>query len=229
VVHNGLNAASYPASPNRRYNERFQIPRGAPLVGIIGVLARWKGQPEFIQMARAMIESGSAAHFVVIGDEIYDTGSDRGYGTSLRELARGLEGRLHFAGYETDPAVAIGGLDVLVHASIRPEPFGRVVIEGMACEVPVVCAAAGGVLEVVKDRTTGLLFPPGDVNAMGRAVGELISDPGLRRRLARAGREEFLDRFTRERHVEQIVALYRSILSEASGRARGRNRPSSDE
>src|ERR1700704_3441600 len=79
-------------------------------------------------------------------------------------------------------------LDILVHASIIPEPFGQVVIEGMAAGLPVVAAGAGGPAEVIEDGVTGILYPPGDVGALASALRKLAAKPHLRERLGRAGR-----------------------------------------
>jgi glycosyltransferase involved in cell wall biosynthesis len=215
VVHNGLDPEQFRREPNGELRERLGLAPGTPVVGIVGALARWKGQLEFLRMARILlIERGLDAGFAVIGGEIYDTASpDAGLEGRLREEAErlGIARRVHFTGFVDDAARAINGLDVLVHASVRPEPFGRVIVEAMACGVPVVAADAGGVPELVRDGETGLLAPPGGVAAMADAVARLLTDPGRRTRLADRAREDFLERFTLERHVRGIAAVYDAI------------------
>jgi glycosyltransferase involved in cell wall biosynthesis len=214
VVHNGLSERTYIRDPNRDFHHVMGIPPEKPLVGIIGVLARWKGQLEFLRMAEELVRRGSDAYFVVIGGEIYDTGSDSGFGKELREQARlmGIAERVHFAGYQSDPVRAINGLDVLVHASVKPEPFGRVILEAMACGVPAVASAAGGVMEFVREGDSGLLFPPGDVEAMANAVERLLKNASLRARLSTEGRKEFLADFTQKRHVERMAEVYSQLV-----------------
>ncbi len=215
VIHNGIDAETYRPAPNRELHERLGVSPKRPMIGILGVLARWKGQLEFLRMAAELRSRGVDACFAVIGGEIYDTVGDQGYGRALRDEAErlGLGGDVLFAGQLPDPARAINGLDVLVHASVRPEPFGRVLIEGMACEVPVVASAAGGVLEIARNGETALLFRPGDPAGMADAVERLLLEPELARRLARAGRAEFLARFTREEHFRRMQGLYGRILA----------------
>ena len=218
VIHNGISLSKYISKPNRFFNRMAGISDDIQIVGILGVLARWKGHFEFIQMAKKLIESDSSACFVIIGDAIYDTLGDDGYKEELvREVRRlGLEKRIIFSGFQEDSVRALNGLDVLVHASIQPEPFGRVVIEAMACGVPVVCSAAGGVLEIVKEGENGFLFVPGCIEEMVTKVQSLLGSIELRQRLSAHGQASVKSLFTLERHVEQVVEIYRLILDSSS-------------
>src|SRR5262249_23564458 len=80
-------------------------------------------------------------------------------------------------------------LDVLVHASVTPEPFGQVILEGMAAAVPVIAARAGGPAEILSDGRTGILFEPNDAVELAAAMVR-IQDPSLREQLAVAARQE---------------------------------------
>jgi glycosyltransferase involved in cell wall biosynthesis len=215
VIHNGLDPQRYTARRNKDFHELLGVSPDAPMVGIIGVLARWKGQREFLEMARLLIDRGSNARFVVIGGEIYDTGRDAGYGEFLKSeaLRLGIADRVLFTGFAKDPVRAIGGLDVLVHASIKPEPFGRVILEAMACEVPVVASSEGGVLELIEEGSSGLLYPPGNVTAMTEAVQRVLTDAALRERLKERALFRYQQNFTSVRHVEAVARLYDSIIS----------------
>lgn len=214
VVHNGLDPLLYAPRRNRLFNSRLGASESTPIVGIVGVLARWKGQSVFLRMARILADRGLDARFVVVGGEIYDTASDSGFGQELRLEARalGIEDRVLFTGFLKDPIEVMNGLDVLVHASVRPEPFGRVVIEGMACGVPVVASRDGGILEILEEGKTGLCAEPGNETELADAVGRLLLDPALRERLARAGRGEFERRFTSQAYVDGVVRIYEGLL-----------------
>lgn len=216
VAHNGLDPSQYSLRPSKLFHRKWDIAPEVPLVGIMGILARWKGQMEFLRMASGLIASGTEAHFVIIGDEIYDTKSDQGFATELRQECERLSigNRVHFAGFHENPAEALNGLDILVHASTRPEPFGRVILEAMACGVPVVASRAGGVPEFVRDGLTGILCEPGDIEGMRNAVAALLADSGLREKLVERARVDFLSSYTIEKHSETVAALYDSIASE---------------
>jgi glycosyltransferase involved in cell wall biosynthesis len=214
VIYNGLSGERYRSDRDESLRKEFAVPAGAPIVGILGVLARWKGQVEFMRMAAELVRSGSNAHFMIVGSRIYDTAGDRDYEEELRRMVRelGLEGRVHFAGFRKDAVRVLNGLDVLVHASIRPEPFGRVVLEAMACEVPVVATRGGGIDEFVEEGKTGKLVSPGDVTEMAQAVRTLLSEPELRSRIVSNAKASFSASFTMERHLAAIRKTYSEVL-----------------
>lgn len=130
------------------------------------------------------------------------------YQQQLRALSArlGLEDALSFLGrvpLEEMPAL-MRAHDVLLVPSIWPEPFARVVLEGMISGMVVVATPAGGSAEIVRDGENGLLFPPGDSHALARCIVRLAEDPGLRRQLAQAGRQTVLEHFTRQKMMDQI-------------------------
>lgn len=123
------------------------------------------------------------------------------------------ESRIHFAGHRPDPAAVLNALDVLVHCSIRPEPFGRILIEAMACGIPVVASAAGGVLEIVTHEKNGLLYAPAHIDQMSEQCQRLLRDPALRQRLIVGGEQYFQEKGTLDRVVEKVAAFYRRQIS----------------
>lgn len=156
-------------------------------VGIVGRLAPWKGQDVFLAaFARAF--PGGDAQAVVVGEALFGA-DEEAYADGLRAQAAalGIEGRVDFRGFRAQIEQELARLDVLVHASVLPEPFGLVVAEGMAAGLTVVAADAGGPAEVVTDGEDGLLYPPGDVAALAAALLR-AGDEGLRRRLGAAAR-----------------------------------------
>ena len=188
------------------------IRNGGPLrVGMVGRLAPWKGQHVFLEaFARAF--AGGEEEAVVVGSAFFSE-EEIAYESSLRDmvLRLGLEHRVRFAGFVEDVASEMVKMDIVVHASVVPEPFGQVVVEAMALGLPVIASGAGGPAEVVSDGVDGLLHPPGDVEALTAALKRLASDPGLRRRLGTAGRER-ARQFTPSVVAPQIMAVYERLL-----------------
>ncbi|MBI4925288.1 MAG: glycosyltransferase family 4 protein [Bdellovibrio sp.] len=215
VIYNGLDLNYFKKKRNLLLHQKLCLPQSTPLVGILGALAKWKGQIEFIRMAKKMIDNGSEAHFLIIGDEIYDTFSEKGFKEVIKEEIQNLKlkDRIHLLGFQKETNEIINGLDVLVHASIRPEPFGRVIIEAMACEVPVVCSAAGGVLEIVDNGKTGLLFSPGNAKEMAACVFKLLEDKELCNKLTSNALKNVDINFNLHTQTEKIATLYKQILS----------------
>ncbi len=172
-----------PAAPARPETPAHS---GPLIVGMVGRLAPWKGQDVFLRAFAAAAETRDLrAHLV--GSAMF--GEDA-YAESLHRLCAdlGISDRVDFRGFRDDIWAELAAMDVLVHASVTPEPFGQVVIEGMAAGLPVIAADAGGPAEVVTSGRDGLLVPPGDVTELTRAIGDLADDPHQRARLAAAGR-----------------------------------------
>jgi glycosyltransferase involved in cell wall biosynthesis len=187
---------------------------GGPLrVGVLGRLAPWKGQHVFLQaFAHAFPHGDEQA--VVVGAALF---GEEAYVRELRDLAGrvGLDGRVEFRGFREDVAAELARLDVLVHCSVVPEPFGQVVLEGMAAGIPVVAAAAGGPAEVVDDGVNGLLYPPGDAAALAALLRRLAADPGLRRRLGAAG-PQAAEAFSPEAVAARMGAFYTELTGNRS-------------
>jgi glycosyltransferase involved in cell wall biosynthesis len=186
------------------------IPDDAPCFGILGALQEWKGQNVFLRAARRVMEAIPDARACVLGAE---PGDEDAYTRELRELARelGIADRVVFTGFLRNVPGALALLDVVVHASIRPEPFGRVIAEAMLMGKPVVATDAGGAREIVHDGVTGLLVPPGDEAALAHAIVTLFRDPSLARRLASEGQRDAAARFSADAHVRLVEQVYAQV------------------
>jgi glycosyltransferase involved in cell wall biosynthesis len=198
----------------REHIERCSAPRRAnsvPQIGIIGRIAPWKGQDVFLEAAAILSRQGFSARFRIAGSAMF--GEEQKFEHELRELAASLGTAEHveFLGFSDVPAV-LGSLDVLVHASRIPEPFGQVIIEGMAAGLPVIATDGGGAREIIEDRKTGLLVPMGDAAALAQALMELLSRREFARALAVAGRQHVLEHFTVEQSARRSEALYEALL-----------------
>jgi glycosyltransferase involved in cell wall biosynthesis len=193
--------------------ERPADRNGHPLrVGMVGRVAPWKGQHVFLEaFARAFPEGSERA--VVVGAPLFGR-AEEAYARDLGELAAtlGVGERLEFRGFRDRVDEELARLDVLVHASVLPEPFGQVVVEGMAAGLPVVAVAAGSPAELLDDGVTGLLYPAGDVEALASALRRLAAEPDLRERLGRAAREQ-ARAFAPEGIAEQVVQVYESVIA----------------
>lgn len=183
-------------------------PAGTVRVGLVATFARWKGHEVFLEAA-ARVPADRPCRFYIVGGPIYQsTGSQY----TLEELqskaeALGLGGRLGFTGHQGDPVGALRALDVVVHASTRPEPFGRVIVEGMACARAVVAMRDGGAAELFNHDVSALGCRPGDPDDLAGAVTRLVDDPSLRERLGAAGRQAALARFDRARLADEWLAV----------------------
>ena len=98
------------------------------------------------------------------------------------------------------------------------EGFGMVALEAMERGRAVVASDVGGLPEIVADGVTGLLVPPGDVDALARAIAELAGDPDRAAELGAAGRVRALVEFSQERCTGRIAALYGAALAAGAER-----------
>jgi glycosyltransferase involved in cell wall biosynthesis len=212
VIYDGLPPEAF-ALPDERLAVRaeFGIAPDAPLVGLVGRLTAWKGQDFFLQAlatARAQVPGLRA---LIVGE---GGPGDEAFVAHLHRLVAelGLADTVIFAGLRSDVPRLLSTLDVLAHTSVEPEPFGLVIIEGMAAGLPVIATRAGGAAEAVADGITGLLVPPGDAMALAQAVVHLVGDRARAEALGRAARRRAQDIFTVDRFVQGVCNLYDSIL-----------------
>lgn len=212
-------SASIVASPIS--NELFEQPTVASQVAsrptdrpirfaMVGRLTSWKGQDVFIDAFATAFPDGDEVA-TIVGSSMF---GEYEYEDALREkvASMGLADRIEFTGFVDDIPGVLRECDVLVHASVLPEPFGQVVVEGMATGLAVVASNEGGPSEVITHDVDGQLCPPGDVDALAKVLRSLAGDPDLRVRLGAAGRVRAAD-FRPEVIGEQVLGVYRRTLA----------------
>ena len=150
---------------------------------------------------------------MIVGSAMFGEDGLRGGAAARRADELGLERAGWTSPASVDDVEAeLAAMDVLVHASVIPEPFGQVVVEGMAAGLPVVAPAAGGPAEVITHERDGLLYPAGDGPALADGLRRIAADPGLRWRLGAAGRRRAAD-FEPENLAGEVMSLYQSMLA----------------
>ncbi len=222
VVPDGVDLTPYRTGTSRALREQLGLKPGRLLVGMVASLtSTWKRHDVYVKMAGLLAHRMPGVQFITIGPRPspgqrwpHDLPCRR-Y-EALEALARRdvPEGRLHFLDFVPDPPDIMRSLDVLVH-TCDVEPFGRIAIEAMAAQTPVVGPQTGGLAETVVDGETGILVAPNDPAAFADATERLLRDEALRTRLGRAGRQRVVDQYTIEAHTQRIHALYREVLGGA--------------
>lgn len=183
-------------------------------VGLVATFARWKGHETFLN-ALAALPSSLPVRGYIVGGPVYETSGSQ---VSIAELrarvsSLGLDSRVGFTGFVPDSATAMRALDIVVHASTDPEPFGLVIAEAMACGTPVVVSRAGGALELTEPDVNALGFEPGDATALARCIEQLGRDAALRQRLGSAGRSTAERSFSRRRMTSELTPIYQSLAA----------------
>ncbi|MGB3225548.1 MAG: glycosyltransferase family 4 protein [Desulforhopalus sp.] len=179
--------------------------------GIFGRIVPWKGIIEFVQSASLVIQSVPNTIALVIGD---CSDGDSGYLRKVEGLIAeyGLNEKIILTGYRTDIPALMKLMDVVVHASSKPEPFGMVLIEAMAMQKPVVATKMGGPLDIIMDSQTGFLVAPDNPPEMADAVKRLLVDKNLASDMGRKGKSRVVDMFTKERYARQVEDVYFKLL-----------------
>lgn len=210
TVPNGIPLERYQGHARGTLRRLLDLPDAEPLAGIVGRITPWKGQEFFLRLAEAWSRTRPEGHFALIGHAFNE---DQEFERSLRMQVHqlGLDRRVHFVPFQPEVGAALADLDVLVHASTKPEPFGRVLIEAMAAGVPVLAARDGGVPEILTDGVDGRLASPGSLGEYLEALGPLLTDPQVRARLRRGGLETVARRFTLPRVRERFEAVLQGL------------------
>jgi glycosyltransferase involved in cell wall biosynthesis len=195
LIYNGV------ASPELRPDARSHLGVGDAelVVGGIGRVHEQKGWDVLCRAATMVRDRAPEVEFVVVGD-----GPEREAFAGRAECSP-----VRFVGYEPNASSLLGAFDMLAVPS-RWEGFGRVAVEGMLAGVPVIAAGVGGLVEVVGEA--GLLVPAEKPEPLAEAILELARDPDRRRGLGANGRRRAVERFSTERMLDEIEALYARLL-----------------
>ncbi|MEA2314097.1 MAG: hypothetical protein QOI03_789 [Solirubrobacteraceae bacterium] len=195
----------------------LELPQQVPVVGLVGRLQPWKGQDRMLQAHALLRERGVPLHTVIVGGDSYGLSPE--YAASLAPLADrlGLHDAVTMTGEVPDAGPYVEQMDILVNAS-EAEPFGIVLLEGMARGVAVVAVDAGGPAEFIEHGRTGMLARSGEPAALAQALEPLLASADLRREIGEAGREHFMREFTDVALRRRFFARFEEVLrSKARG------------
>ena len=210
VVYNGFEVKNYQFNLSERNRLRKEL--GLEQQFVIGHFSRlspWKGQHILLEALANCPDNISA---IFVGDALF---GEQDYVKQLHQKVAelGLEKRVQFLGFRSDIVAVMSACDLVVHTSTAPEPFGRVIIEAMLCQRPVIAAAAGGVIELVKDGKTGWLVEPGNVQQLTDTMIKCWKNPQLMTQVAQAANQEARERFKLDQIQQQIDQLLHQALS----------------
>lgn len=206
VVPNGLDLQAFvPLKDPEAVREALGLGPAVRVIGTVGRLVTFKGHRYLLEAFARLRERHPDLYLLAVGDGPERPALER----QAREL--GVAAAVRFTGHREDVADLLTALEVFVLPSLA-EHFGRVLLEAMAMERPVVATAAGGVPEVVEANVTGLLVPPGEPTALADAMATLLADPGRARAMGQAGRRRVEEHFSLRRHAEAVEAVFDELL-----------------
>ena len=203
VLYNGVLPA---ADPAKLAGRRFSFAPPLKLC-MVGAVTPERGHEDTVRAVACLRESGLESELTVVGS------GDAVYQDRLVALAadRGVAGHIRFVGYRENPLEVVAASDITVVAT-RYEAFGRVAVEAASVGCPVIGTDCGGLVEIIEDGATGLLYKAGDHDMLANKIRTLIDDPRLYERLARDGQASVYRRFTTERYVRELAELFQRWL-----------------
>lgn len=214
VVYNGFDMGEHSPKSHRgsgRARSQLRDQLGLTdrfVVGHFSRLSPWKGQHVLIEALQHCPPQVTA---ILVGDALF---GENEYAVQLRQQIErlGLGDHVKFLGFRSDIPALMSACDLVAHTSVTAEPFGRVIVEGMLAERPVVAAAAGGALEIIEPGKTGWLTAPGDADELARAIAIACEQPELRGAIAHRAYIDARQRFDLKSINNQLDNLISTAL-----------------
>ena len=179
------------------------------VVGIVSVLRSWTGHDDQLEAVRRLAARGVPVKLVIVGDGPRKEHIQR----KIAEL--GLTQRAQMTGHRTDVPAVIAAMDCMALPSTANEATSQALPQALAMKVPVIASTVGGLPEVVRDRDTGLLVPPGDPAALADALEWMRAHPAEAARMAERGHALVHAGFTFTGMIDRTEAVYREALAGA--------------
>lgn len=220
VVHSGVIPLPPARSDRTAIRAGLGIPETARVIGSVAHLALHKGEIHLLRAFAELAPRYADLHLLIVGD-----GEERP-GIEAEARALGLAGRAHLPGFQEDVAAHLSAIDLFVMPSLQ-EGLCTSLLDALAAGLPIIGSDTGGIPEIIEDRVTGLLAPPGNPSGLAATIAKLLDDPALAATLLAAGRAR-LASFGADAMVEGTIGVYRELLAEPDpGRRAGTRRAAS--
>ena len=209
TVHNGIDLTDLPKAPTQaaiaEVKKIHEIETDDKVVGAIGRLVAFKGFSVLLEAAALLKDKRRRFKVMIVGRGPEENNLKK------QRVELGIKDVVIIPGFVPDISPYFAASDVFVVPSIR-EPFGLIVLQAMAAGRPVIGANAGGIPEIIRDGTTGVLVPPNDASALADAIDGLLDDTNRRRRLATAALQDLKERFSIAMMVAKTQEIYERCL-----------------
>jgi glycosyltransferase involved in cell wall biosynthesis len=205
LFHNGVDIEAFnPGKSGKKLRDIINVPASSTLVGFVGRLEHEKGPDLFLRAAGYVHNVLPNVHFLIVGA-----------GTMLKNLEQmrkqmRLERHLHFADWAADIADVYPAFDLMAHTS-RSDGTSLALLEAMACGLPVVGMAVGGVREMIENEHTGMLVEPNDWEGMGIQIIQLLEQPKLLKTMGAAARKRVEEHFNVLTNTRKTATLLQHV------------------
>jgi glycosyltransferase involved in cell wall biosynthesis len=213
TIHNGLDPDRIVVENDAQLiKKKLEISENTPVIGIVGNIREWKGQHVVIEAVSLIKKTHPDIKCLLVGSS---SESDKAYRGRIEKMVtdNGLTENIIFTGYQRNVADYVNIMDVVIHASVLPEPFGRVLIEAMALSKPLVGSRSGAVPEIIEDGVTGLMFKPGSVEELAAKIHEMLDNRDRAAQMGKAGLQRLNEKFHIKANIAQTQEVYEKLLS----------------
>lgn len=214
TVHNGIPLKNYQATDSHLLKSQQGIDSDTFTFGVVGRWCQWKGQDHFLMCVEKWIHKfpDENVKFLIIGRAFNE---DAEFELKLKDKAKKLNESFGkdfvlFVPFQKNISMALSGLDCLLHTSTKPEPFGRVIIESMACKTPVIGARDGAVPEIISHEKTGLLAQAGSVDDYITCMERIYNETQLRSSITTGAFEWVEQKFS----IERVFQDFKTIIGD---------------
>lgn len=189
----------------KAFREKYEIADDEVLAGTLCFLRTWKGVADLLHAAHLTMDHPKL-RWIVIGG-----GVDQDYFLKIRQEL-GLEKRVIFTGYLAQPQIALAALDIFLLLSFGHEGVSQASLQAAWLKKPLITTSIGGLKEVCLDGITGKIVPTHSPEAVAKATLELAHNAEMRKQMGERGHQLVLERFTSEKMLDQLEAIYKSLL-----------------
>jgi len=205
VIYNGIDPDFFATGNGAKIRRAYGLCAGTPLIGFVGLLDERKGIQFLLEAFAQVREEIPEARLLLVGE-----GKLREHIEAFRQH-HNFDGRLFLAGFQPNIPDFMNAFDLLVLPSVW-EGFGYVLIEAMASGKPVIATNTSSMPEIVRDGVEGLLVPPANAWALSTAIVKIIKNPPLAHQMGENGKKRVREKFTKERMIEEIEALFAGLI-----------------
>lgn len=193
----------------------LSLPNKKFLIGMVGNFQSWKGQHVLVNALEILNNSlfRDDIFVIFVGDVSQSNPLDRYYFDIVNQqiLNLGLEKNILITGYRNDVPDLMNAFDIVVHASIDPEPFGMVILEAMSLKKLVISTNIGGPKEIIQNHINGILIPPNDAQALAHAIDESLNS-NLYKTIGESAFNRICTNFALDNFSIRINNIYKDLL-----------------
>ncbi len=206
VVHSGIDLNRFPYKRNNKLRDEFNIDKAAPLIVNVAAIAPHKDYFTFVDTAKIIVQQRPDARFLIIG-------ADGGEADAVRQYVQRLQLNeyIKFTGFRKDIPEVLPGADIFLFTS-KEEGLGTSLLDALACKVPIVATAAGGIPEIIEHEVSGLLAPVKNAVLLAEGVKRILANKSLKSKIVEGGSAR-LRAFTKDKTAAKTLTIYKSILS----------------